>query len=362
VRRDIVFYMPTATPLVARDGPGAAGGAEIQVLLLGRELARRGYRVGMVVFDDAGPLLPRVDGVDVIAQSLPATRLPVVRTLLYWLRTLALLRRTPARVYVQRAAGIHTALVAACARLLRRRFVYASAGLHDFDLGTWQPRRWIVAAFGLAVRAADAVVVQSEEQARLCRARFGHEPVVIPSIAEEAQAEAEPAAPEAFLWLGRPIDHKRPLAYVALARAVPEARFLMVVVGDSEPVRRAAAGVPNLELLAPRPRAELGRLLDRAVAVVSTSVSEGMPNAFLEGWSRGAPALALDHDPDGVLERAGVGACAHGSPERLAALARELWAGRGQRERLARRCRDHVAAHHAAAVVADRWIDVLGLA
>lgn len=365
--RDVVFYMPTATPLLVQAPRAPAGGAEQQVLMLARELARRGHAVGIVVFDDSGALRPRVEGVDVIGQPPPRTRLPLIRTVAFYARSLAVLRANPAEVLVQRAAGIHTALVAVAARLLGCRFVYASAGVHDFDLASWEPKRWIVRAFGLALRSADAVVVQTHEQMRLCLERFDREPLLIGSIAEPAPLPA--GSPDAFVWAGTVIGHKRPLAFVELARAVPEARFVMVAVGEPSPagadlaarLARAAKTVPNLDLLPPTPHAELGALLDRAVAVVSTSRSEGMPNVFLEGWSRGVPALALAHDPDGVIERDGLGACAGGAGERMAALARELWRTRADRAELAERCRRHVAREHALAPIADRWTEALGL-
>jgi glycosyltransferase involved in cell wall biosynthesis len=347
--------MPTAAPLLAEGGAAPAGGAENQVLMLARELARRGHSVGIVAFGGGAPLRGRVDGVDVIELTPPHTRVPVVRTLAFWAKTFRVLRATPTRVIVQRAAGIHTALAAAAARLLRTRFVFASAGLHDFDFGSWEPKRWIVSLYGRAVRMADQVVVQSEEQAALCRRRFGREPVVIASIAEPAPRQA--GTPGAFLWVGRLDEHKRPEAYLELARALPEARFRMVAVAGEVD----GADIPNLELLAPRPRAGLAPLFDDAVAIVSTSRSEGMPNVFLEGWARGVPALALAHDPDGAIEREGLGGFAGGSPERLAELARELWESRGDRAELAARCRDHVARAHAVGPVADRWCETLGL-
>ena len=96
--------------------------------------------------------------------------------------------------------------------------------------------------------------------------------------------------------------------------------------------------------------------------MVSTSLSEGMPNVFLEGWSRGVPALALAHDPDGVIERERVWAASPAAPTaRMAGLARELWEGRGERAELAARCRGYVEREHAPASVADRWQALLGL-
>jgi hypothetical protein len=110
-----------------------------------------------------------------------------------------------------------------------------------------------------------------------------------------------------------------------------------------------------------RPRSGLMPLFDSAVAVVSTSDFEGMPNTFLEGWTRGVPALALAHDSDGVIEREGVGAFAGGSAERLAELARALWRGRHDQSALARRSRDYTNREHRAEVAADRWIRALRL-
>jgi glycosyltransferase involved in cell wall biosynthesis len=364
--RDVVFYMPSAAPLLA-DIPGPAGGAENQVLMLARQLARRGYRVAIVAFGDAGKLRRQVEGVDVIEQSRPATRLPVIRTLAFYRKTYLTLRANRARVLVQRAAGIHTALVALIARLLRCRFVYASAGVHDFDLRAWERKRWIVWAFGIGLRLASLIVVQTEEQARLCRERFGRKALVIKSVAEPAREVGR--QPNAFLWIGSVVAYKRPLAFVELARAVPEARFWMVAVqpmwsgeyGLAGELVQAAKTAPNLELLEPMSRAQLGELIERAVAIVSTSRTEGMPNVFLEGWSRGVPALALAHDPDGVLVRERVGEFAGGSAERMVTLARWLWRGRDDRRAQAARCRAYVAREHSPEQIAGRWAKALGL-
>jgi glycosyltransferase involved in cell wall biosynthesis len=122
---------------------------------------------------------------------------------------------------------------------------------------------------------------------------------------------------------------------------------------------RGARDQPNLQLLEARPRAELARLIESAVAVVNTSDYEGMPNVFLEGWSRGVPALALAHDPDGVIQREGLGSFAGGSHERLVELAEELWRGRSNQTQLAARCRDYVAREHALDAVIDRWLAAL---
>jgi glycosyltransferase involved in cell wall biosynthesis len=265
-------------------------------------------------------------------------------------------------------------LVALFAKLLGRRFVYSSASLSDFvpdtrPLGTSQvdfsrlsrkSRDWKL--FQLGIRLAD------EEQARLCKAQSRRPPVLIRSIAEPApQREGDP---EAFLWIGRVIQSKRPEAFVELARSLPEAMFWMVAVTASEradhvelmtDLERSATAVPNLGLLRPRPRDELLHLVNRAVAIVSTSDFEGMPNTFLEGWARGVPALALAHDPDGVIERHRLGSFAGGSPDRLVTLASSLWNERRNQADLSETCRQYILDYHSPEAVSARWLDVLGI-
>ena len=72
--------------------------------------------------------------------------------------------------------------------------------------------------------------------------------------------------------------------------------------GLAEEVDSAVEQIENLEVLGQLPHEQLLSLIDRAVAVVSTSAAEGMPNVFLEAWARGVPVLSLDYDPDGRIE------------------------------------------------------------
>ena len=345
--------MPWAGPLIA--GTGATGGAEAQIVMLARGLASEGVKVAIAAIGDRGSLPGEIDGVRVLAQPQPP-RVRGIAGLVLDLGTLASLLRTPARVVVVRNASRGLAVALLAARLRRAGIVYSSANVVDFEI----ERR----LFRHALRAADAIVVQTDEQAALCAARMGRDAVVIRSIAEPAEPRGETA--DAFLWIGRLVNYKRVDVYLELAAAVPEARFGLIAVpgleGDPElekRVERARRELPNLEVLEPRPRAALAPIVDSAVAIVGTGEYEGMPNVFLEGWSRGVPALAFQHDPDGIIERNGLGGFAAGSPERLAELARAYWASRGDQSQLASRCVEYVRREHDLAAVVAAWRRVL---
>jgi glycosyltransferase involved in cell wall biosynthesis len=349
-------------------GAATTGGAETQIFLLAGALARRGSKVCLIVFDQPGIAIPSsLDDVAVLVRPPYKARQPLGK-LRETLRLFRAVIDADADVLVTRAAGPDVGLVGLGAKFSGRRFVYSSGSITDFDFDRLSPKRLNKQLFELGVRLADEIVVQTEEQVRLCHERLGRSPVLIRSIAEPAPPRA--GDPEAFLWIGRVAWYKRPLAFLELARSLPEAKFWMVCAFDAyipggpelmTELERSAAALPNLELLPPRPRRELMGLLDRAVAVVSTSDFEGMPNTFLEGWTRGVPAVALSHDPDGVIERHNLGAFAHGSAKRLVDLARRLWEERRDQADVAARCRQYTLQHHSPETVSARWQEALGI-
>ncbi|MGH2917274.1 MAG: glycosyltransferase, partial [Solirubrobacteraceae bacterium] len=304
------------------------------------------------VFDVPGGLPRSVDGVEVVALTRPPPGRGRARLVATLLRTI------DADVFVQRAAGSYTGVVGLAARAKRRRFVYSSASDFDFDAAFLDSDPTARRLFPVGIRCAHAIVVQTDAQATLCRTAWARASTVIRSIAEPAAPRA--AEPEAFLWAGRMAAYKRPEAFAELAGRVPQARFWMIGA-PTDGVREAAAAHPNLELLDVRPRAELMALVERAVAVVSTSVKEGMPNVFLEGWARGVPALSLSHDPDAIIARHGLGSVAGGSLDRLGELAGAAWEARHRQAALAARCRDYVAREHAPGDIAAQWERVLRL-
>lgn len=333
---------------------------------LARGLAGRGVRVALVTYDTEG-LPADVDGVEIVAQWRPLWRRSVPRRVVTLATTIWQLLRLDATVLVQRSAGATTGLVALAARATRTRFVYSSASTIDFTLER-EGHGWITRTlYPLGIRLADEIVVQTDEQAELCQARFARRPIVIRSVAEPMPL-APPGADQ-FLWIGRLAPVKNPLAMLDLAAAVPEARFTMVCVpsdhdppGVAQELARRATELPNLEILGPQARSAMLERIGQAVAVISTSHYEGMPNTLLEGWSRGVPALTLHHDPDGVIMRERIGCCARGDASVLAEQARALWASRGNDAALHERCRDYTRREHSPEVVLDRWVAALGLA
>jgi glycosyltransferase involved in cell wall biosynthesis len=207
------------------------------------------------------------------------------------------------------------------------------------NCSTWRERSLYLYGLG----HADVVVVQTPWQREALARSFGRRSVLIRSAAPDP---GEPGYPPGdgrprFLWAGRLAPQKRPELLLEVARRCPAADFDLVgSTADTErrlAFEKAAAGMRNVHLHGFVPHPELATFYGGARALVSTSVSEGFPNTFLEAWSRGRPVVTTA-DPGDVVRDERIGRVADDA-DGLAAAVREMtdrpdeWAGMASRAR-----------------------------
>ena len=259
-------------------------------------------------------------------------------------RVWAAMRRADASTYCQRTSDSFTGVVAAFCRRYRRRFVFSVGANEDClsslpNCSTWRERSFYLYGLG----HADVIVVQTPWQREALARTFGRRSVLIRSAAPDP---GEPSLPPPdgrprLLWAGRLAPQKRPELLLEVARRCPAADFDVVgSTADTErrrTVEKAAAGIRNVRLHGFVPHRELATFYSRARALVSTSVSEGFPNTFLEAWSRGRPVVTTT-DPGDVVRDERIGLVAN-DVDGLAAAVRQVtdrneeWAGMASRAR-----------------------------
>jgi glycosyltransferase involved in cell wall biosynthesis len=376
-KHDVAIYSPGSSVffggagLLANDagdlrasakGVPQGGGAEIQMAFLSRGLSATGLATAIITWPSGGGPARDPEEPDLVERppySGTGTRAKVQEARHIW----RAMREADARAYIFRGGGPQLMIGDAFCRLHRRRLVFSAANDLDFDFNRPDRTRAHLVAYRAALRDADLVVVQRSQQGDLARAA-GLSPIeLIPSFAEPAEPSS--TQPEAFLWIGRLVDYKRPMEYVRLAESLPDARFRMVwhPTNETRPelvteVRAAHERLPNLEFAGQIPRGEVLGEIDRAYAVVSTSRAEGMPNTFLEAWSRAIPVVSLDFDPDGRIAKEGLGLVAHTADELRDAAAR-VFSDPAARAEMGERAREYVAAVHSPATVSGHWANAL---
>lgn len=335
------------------------GGAEVQMALLGTGLAERGHQVTFLSSGREARLdreqlgsmnlvrIPIGPGTEANRNGIPIQE---------WLRRG--LKDVDAEIVYQRCAIPLTGRIAWECRKQGRRFVFAVANDRDVDGRIRQVlglRRYLLYRYGL--HRADLVIVQSRHQQDQLSPRRRRSSLLLPS-AFDLKSVSSPAAPERplVLWVGQILAKKQPQKLLALARALPDISFLAAGSSEVNPVlgkefRREASQLANLEYLGQVPHATIGNLYDKASVLLNTSLAEGLPNTFLEAWSRGIPVATLGIDPDGLLSQRNLGFVL--DPQDSTGLLRRLLADGVELQQAGLRGREYVRATHSLTAVLD---------
>jgi glycosyltransferase involved in cell wall biosynthesis len=297
------------------------GGEPVQQTLLARALTRRGHDVSMVVADLGQADGQPYEGIRTFKAYRPGAGVPVLRFIHpRWTGLWRALQRADADLYYSSCAGMEVGLLALFCRRFGKRFVFRSASDADCDrsrlLVRYARDRWL---YGYGLRRADAILVQSDSQARSLSRSYGLASRVAGMLVETPMTASTHDLD--VLWVGNVYRVKRPDRVLWLAARLPRVAFDVVggVVTREEGLHArmqgAAARLANLAFHGHLPYAEANQLFGRAKLLLNTSDTEGFPNTYLQAWIRGVPVVTLI-DPDRVIEREGLGIAVR-APEQL---------------------------------------------
>jgi glycosyltransferase involved in cell wall biosynthesis len=320
--KSICFIAPYIGPFFADAGTSGTGGAERQFYLFGVELQKRGWEVSFI--GDC----PRQQGRlanGLIVHSVRFRHMGGgLRHLLPegW-QFLRALRRANASYVVIKTAPHLIALVLLHRVLFRRgNLVIWGQMSTSFDRLIRGEPAWLSRIRALGIRCASHRIAQTEEQAEHLRRDFGLSSTVIPNITVTPPPAPPPCGEQDYVfWCGNSRAGKRQEVFLELARNCPSRRFVMAMnAGDSnrfEEARRVASTIPNLRFLGSVPSREIDGWFAHAAVYIHTSVLEGFPNTYLQAFQQGCPVLTINIDPDGILEKHGLGHCLYSNDEHL---------------------------------------------
>jgi glycosyltransferase involved in cell wall biosynthesis len=358
----ICFIAPYAFPLLSGDqNIRLVGGSELQQVFVARQLAARGHQVSMIClnFGQADDLY--LDGIRVIRSFRPGDGLPALRFI--WPRLTSIwncLKRANAAVYYHRTAGMMTGVMAKYCEIYGKKSVFASAGNPDLVRET--PRikyardRWI---YEYGLRHVDRILVQNDEQARLCRANFGREATRVLNCYPAPVSRRPSGGGEYVLWVSTIRSLKQPELFLDLAAALPDIQFRMIGgpgIDEAALYRKIQAradAIPNVQFLGFVPYTQIDAHFDAALLFVNTSESEGFPNTFLQAWSRGIPTVSFV-DAGARLDGSIVGELVETLAEmqtKVAALSSDMEA----RVREGARCKDYFERNHLPERIVDQY-------
>jgi glycosyltransferase involved in cell wall biosynthesis len=122
-------------------------------------------------------------------------------------------------------------------------------------------------------------------------------------------------------------------------------------------IQQAQARLPKFKYLGPLEPDLAEQQIAAATLLINTSQFEGFPNAFQQAWYYGVPTLSLGVDPDGVIEREGLGKCC-GNIDELELQLRSLLKDPARLDEIGRRARDFAATHYDLRVLLPKYLAI----
>lgn len=362
----ICFFTLNAYDMLVGATDGHVGGAQLQQVLIGRELVERGHDVFFVEHATSGKEEQTVDGITVRTKPKPAGN-PLARAVEAARGTRRLLTEIDPETVYFRVLDFELLVLAWYCWRDERRFVYNFA--HDSEV-TDDPvvfsdpiksSSQFRYAIHRALESADALVAQNQFQYDRATDRFDTDIHKIPNgYAPADSVDPIPVEGEqVVLWVSRFVPWKRPEIVFDLARDLPEIEFIVVGqntdVDTYENAKREAATLDNVRFEGFVPFTEIDRYFVAADVFLNTSVSEGFPNTFLQAWAYGTPVASLNINPDGILTDFDIGIDAAGSYDALRDGIEAMTADAERYETLATNARRYFRENHHLTAVVDRY-------
>ena len=319
----ICFVSPKSYPLFDSSVDAVFGGAEVDLYMLGTELAKDDtFDVSFIVADYAQPDKCKIEGVTLL-KSLRFREGSLAGAIKIW----RAMKKTEADIYLLKTASPGVPLAVIFCAIHRKIFAYRAASSRECD-GTYASQHKILGKiFNWSLRKAGFVTVQNINDRDSLNQTVAVQAQVIPNghrlppIATETR--------DCILWVGRSAQVKQPQLFVDLARQMPDEKFVMIcqrATGDNnyDQLCQQARDTKNLDFHERIPFHEIDAFFQRAKILVNTSSSEGFPNTFIEACKAQTAILSYNVNPDGFLDEFNCGICADGDKEKLIKALNEL--------------------------------------
>jgi glycosyltransferase involved in cell wall biosynthesis len=283
------------------------GGAELMQVLVGNELAKKGYNVSFITLDEVGEKKKEYEKIAIIKTYSPSQNLTFFKKArLLWKS----LKDSHSSVYIQ--SGGVPGLVALFCFFYKRQYIRWLASdknviLEDIEKSTLYNK----ISMYLDIKFASLLIAQNDFQKQMVETRFKKRCIIIKNpiyIEKDGFKLGDNIVREkAVLWVGTIRSIKRPELYLRLAQLLPKYKFKMIGgKSDSnpqfyDPIKEEAKKIPNLEFLGFVPYHKIQKYYKEASILVNTSDAEGFPNTFLEGWINYIPIVSLNVDPDEII-------------------------------------------------------------
>lgn len=331
-KHSICYVCPEAYPVLKQSKHVIAGGAELQQAILAKEFAKRGHNVSFIGGDYGQPEIEYIDNVKVIKSYKVGYGNRKLRFVSDFYKLFKAMKMANADIYFQRCVFHHTGKVALFAMLNKKKFVFSSG----IDFNAHSPRELkgvnplYKYSYIWGIKKANLVISQNKQQKQNFLSNYQRQSYIIPNIIEDTQPIdiKKQRSSIVILWVGTLSERKQPLVFAELSAHFIDYEFWLIGLPREQRTYDAAQDWAkhnkNFKNIGFVPQHEIHEYFSQADIFVSTALTEGFPNTFLQAMTHSIPIISLNVNPDGVLNKSGCGICCDGNKGLMVSHLREL--------------------------------------
>jgi len=298
----ICFVSLNSYPLFQRKSKGYFGGAELQMSLIAKQLAKDPrFRVSVITRDYGQKRVIKKNGI-----TLYRCFHKRFHGLIELAEAFVTALMINADVYVGRTSNNIINLMALFCKIFNKKLIYMAA--HDWDA---QPNVYNKKTnvnrrlFYQGLKRANLIISQSKNQQKMFKENLGLLSIIMPSIIKLKKSKR--VKKTIILWVGRADYWKRPVSFLRLTQALPAEKFVMICRKGSDVklfnrVESLAKKLDNVKFFSAVSIEEIIRFFNQAKIFVNTSTVEGFPNTFMQSGLTKTPVLSLKVNPDNYLK------------------------------------------------------------
>lgn len=380
INSSICLVSPFAGNALYGGNAAGGGGAERQLVMIGRGLADAGWKVHFII----GTHIPKGEIVDprFTVSQVPFRYLGGSKWHLLpdSISLILALKKAGALLVGIRGGGhylLRSLIFYKC--LFKTKIVVWLQHDHDVFPDMYYPNEntWLRKLpkhlYTNLLKKADFLIAQTETQKAVVESHLQRKALTLGSLAPERKGvrEISPSSTKGYvLWAGNVSPNKRVELVIELAKRLPEIQFVIAMSNNggnrAEMVAAEAARSKNINYLGSVPPQAMEGWFDNAICVLNTSVGEGFPNTFLQAWERGIPVVSAGVNPGGVLDNNGLGVAvlvdgkSEGQIEKLAQALEKICLDVEGRAAMQKTAREYLRKNHSPAEIFPRLHSALG--
>lgn len=283
------------------------GGAELKQVLTGSELAKKGYNISFITYNEGGEKKKDFGRITIVKSFSPNKNFTLfTKARMLWNS----LKKVNSDIYIQ-SGGTPGSIAFYCFVHRKKYIKWLSSDKNVMLEGIEDKTKLHTKiAMYLDIKLANLIIAQNKFQKDIIEKKFKKKcilirnPIVISNKIIDFRKKKDN---NIILWVSTIRAIKQPELFLKIAKMLPEHKFKMIGGESSselelyDKIKKEVKYIPNLEFLGFVPYPKMKKHYEESSIFVNTSKAEGFPNTFLEAWLNYTPVVSLNVDPDEVI-------------------------------------------------------------